>query len=469
MSETLADESAHVGAVMEDWARLISFCPDLVLRPTSMDELKAMVERIHRGELGQGRARVPGALHSCAKIVVSDAILDTSALPRTIEFDDGDAAVVASANVTLHEFLAELGRRGKSVNATGGTDHQTLAGLISTGTAPASSRHALFELLEWVELVSVQTTTGRAVERRISRGDADFPAVVCSLGLLGVLTRVRFRLVDELYFSVVQKVLHLDDVLADLDATAAKYDFWRVNWVPKSDKALLWAATAIPREQSKPDGDYPTDRSEQVLDVVFQVLDKLDHTGPLLSGVLELVYDVMAVAYKEAHVTGPLRNMLPVDRRAPLHVAMAEWSFRPEDVHRVLGECQEYFDRNGWPNIPTEIELTRVDRGHMSAWNWEGLPYIVKFNFMYLTEVCREPGEKEAIYAHLRGLWEHLESVGVPFKAHWGKINFIDPEFVRRNHRLDRFRPLISPMFMNDYLAERIGPVLPSHGTPQTV
>jgi hypothetical protein len=95
----------------------------------------------------------------------------------------------------------------------------------------------------------------------------------------------------------------------------------------------------------------------------------------------------------------------------------------------------------------------------MSAWNWKGLPYIVKFNFMYLTEVCTEPGEKEAIYAHLRGLWEHMEGAGVPFKAHWGKINFIDPEFVRRNHRFDEFRPLISPMFMNDHLAERIGPI----------
>jgi FAD/FMN-containing dehydrogenase len=444
---------------MEDWAQLISFRPDLVLKPTSVDELKEMLERIHRGELGNGRVRVPGSLHSCSEIAVSDAILDTSALPKTIDLEAGNAAVVASANVTLHEFLAELGRHGKSVTATGGTDHQTLAGLISTGTAPASSRHALYELLEWVELVTVDAATGRAVVRRIVRGDADFAAAVCSLGLLGVLTRVRFRLVDELYFSVVQKVVHLDDVLADLDATSAKYDFWRVNWLQKSEKALLWAATAVPREQSNPDGDYPTDRSEQVLDVVFEVLDKLFDTGPLLTGVLELVYDVMAVTYKESHDTGPLRNMLPVDRRAPLHVAMAEWSFRPQDVNRVIAECRDYFDDHGWPNIPTEIELTRVDGNLMSPWNWEGLPYIVKFNFMYLTEVCTEPGEKEAIYAHLRGLWEHLEAADVPFKAHWGKINFIDPEFMRRNHGFDAFRPLISPMFMNDYLVKRLGQV----------
>jgi D-arabinono-1,4-lactone oxidase len=246
-------------------------------------------------------------------------------------------------------------------------------------------------------------------------------------------------------------------VLADLDATSAKYDFWRVNWAPKSEKALLWGATEVPREQSTPDGDYSADRSEHLLDFLLKVMDKVVGTGPLLNVALELVYDALTVTYGTRRATGPLRNMLPVDRRAPLHVAMAEWSFRPRDVQRVLGECQDYFDDHGWPNIPTEIELARGDDSHMSAWNWEGQPYVVKFNFMYLTEVCTEPGEKEAIYAHLRGFWNHLEKAGLPFKAHWGKINFMDPEFVRRNHDLDAFRPLVSPMFMNEYLAQRIG------------
>jgi FAD/FMN-containing dehydrogenase len=439
---------------MEDWAQLISFRPETVMRPASIDELKALLERVHADG---GTLRVPGSLHSCSEIVESDAILDTSALPKSIDFDAGDAAVEATANVTLHEFLAELGERGKSVTATGGTDHQTLAGLISTGTAPASSRHALYEKLDWVELVSVDDT-GTAQERRIARGDPDFPAVICSLGLLGVLTRVRFSLVDELYFDVVMKVVELDHVFADLDATSAKYDFWRVNWAPKSDKALLWAATAVPRDKSKPDGDYASDASEHILDIVFKVLDKIADTGPLLNFVLEAVYDVMALTYGTSHATGPLRNMLPVDRRAPLHVAMAEWSFRPDDLDDVLAECRKYFDDHGWPNIPTEIELSRADGSFMSAWNWPGLPYIVKVNFMYLTEVCTKPGEKEQIYAHLRGLWDQLESAGIPFKAHWGKINFIDPAFVRRNHRFDEFKPLVQRIFVNDYLTERLPP-----------
>src|SRR4051794_2202874 len=131
MSEIHADAGSHDGPIMGDWGQLISFRPDLVLRPTSVDELKIMLERIYRGELGKSRVRVPGSLHSCSELVVSDAILDTSALSKTMDFESGNAAVVVPANVTLHEFLAELGRRGKSITATGGTDQQTLAGLIS--------------------------------------------------------------------------------------------------------------------------------------------------------------------------------------------------------------------------------------------------------------------------------------------------------------------------------------------------
>jgi FAD/FMN-containing dehydrogenase len=448
----------HSDDALQDWGELISFEPATVLRPTNIEELKEMLERVHRGELGNGRVRVPGSLHSCSKIVVNDALLDVSKLPRSIELEDGENAVTATANVSLHEFLAKLGEHGKSVTATGGTDHQTLAGLISTGTAPASSRHGLYEKLEWVELVTIDAA-GKAVVRRISRDDPEFAAVICSLGMLGVITRVHFSIVDELYFDVVMKVVRLDEVLTNLDATSAAYDFWRVNWLQKSDKALLWAATAVPPERSKPDGDYPEEQSEQILDTVFGVMDKIADTGPLLNPVLDAIYNVLALTYNETRFTGPLRNMLPVDRRAPLRVAMAEWSFRPQDLHRVLGECRDYFDEAGWPNIPTEIELTRVDGSWMSAWNWDGLDYIVKFNFMYLTEVCRSPGEKEEIYAHLRGLWEHLQREGIPFKAHWGKVNFIDPEFVRANHGFDEFRPLISPIFTNDYLTERLGPL----------
>lgn len=443
--------------VLEDWGRMVAFTPDVVLRPTSIDELKTMLADAHAA--GR-RVRVPGSLHSCAEIVVTDALLDTSGLPKEIVMDADRGGFVATANVRLHDLLAELGTHGKSLTATGGTDAQTLAGLISTGTAPASSRNSLYEKLEWVELVTIEAGSGAAVERRIARGDADWPAVVCSLGVLGVLTRVRFAVVDELYFDVVQEKVLMDDVLIDLDATSRRYDFWRVNWMPKSRYALLWAATAVPRGESRDDGDYVPDQSEQILEFVEKVLDEIADVGPLLDLPLELLYRGMEFAYDPDNRTGPLRNMLPVDRRAPTHVAMAEWSFRPRDIDRVRGACEAYFEHHGWPNIPTEIELTQVDGSWMSAWGWDDEAYIVKFNFMYLTDVCTQPGDKEKIFTHLKGLWDHLrDDARVEFRAHWGKLNFIDPDWVQTHSHIEEFRPFVCPVLLNDYIEARIGPV----------
>jgi hypothetical protein len=58
--------------------------------------------------------------------------------------------------------------------------------------------------------------------------------------------------------------------------------------------------------------------------------------------------------------------------------------------------------------------------------------------------------------AHLKGLWDFLEQSGIPFKAHWGKINFMTPEFVQQHFLFDRFKPFIRSMFLNPYLKERL-------------
>ena len=439
-----------------DWARFVSFQPQLYFRPQDLDQLKNFIAGIQQGIFKPGSLRVLGGLHSCSDICVSDAIIDVSDLPHAIQFEANDTLVTVTANWHLHDFLQTLSQRGKSLSATGGTDHQTLAGLISTDTAPATPRHSLYDLLEWAEYLTVGEDGRSVVEKRLSKNDPAFPAVVASLGAIGILTRVQFRLVDQPYFETVQKMVALKDVLADVNRTSQEYEFWRVDWIPDTNQGLLWAARRIP--QADPEGDYPDDQAENILMMIFKALDKLESAGPLLDEAMRLVYSVLTATYGETKVSGPLRNMLPVDRRAPLHVAMAEWSFNPADLERLLQSCRAYYRQNGWPNLPIEIELTKTDNYFMSPWNWPGLDYIIKFNFMYLTDVLSNEAEKDLIISHLKGLWEHLLQSGIPFKAHWGKLNFMDPGFVRSHFKFDEFKPFIRPVFLNPYLAERFYP-----------
>jgi len=121
----LEDKANEPG--FHDWARFVSFQPQLYFRPQNLNLLKSFLEGIQQGTFKPGSLRVLGGLHSCSEICVSDAIIDTSDLPRMIEFAPGNSAVTVTANWHLHDFLLALSQRGKSISATGGTDKQTLA------------------------------------------------------------------------------------------------------------------------------------------------------------------------------------------------------------------------------------------------------------------------------------------------------------------------------------------------------
>ncbi len=450
------EDKDTLGPSINDWANFVSFQPQLYFRPQDIAGLKGFLAAMQQGVFPQKNVRVLGGLHSCSEICVSEAIIDTSDLPRTIEFDATCSTVTVTANWHLHDFLNALSEKGKSISATGGTDEQTLAGLISTNTAPATPQTGLYDLVNWVEYLTIDEDQKSVVEKQVSRTAPEFPAVIGSLGVVGILTRVQFKLVDEIFFETIQKFVKLKDVLTDLDRTSRKYDFWRVDWIPDTDDGLLWAANKV--STASPEGDYPIDQSENILEFIFKVLDKLESAGPKLDRAMRLVYEGLKITYQEIKVSGPLRNMLPVDRRAPLHVAMAEWGFNPKDLDHLLDCCKDYFKENGWPNLPIEIELTKTDNYFMSAWNWPGLDYIIKFNFMYLTDISGLEPEKKEIVDHLHGLWDYLIKNGIAFKAHWGKINFMDYDFVNAHFEFNRFKPLIRLLFVNPYLAARLLP-----------
>jgi FAD/FMN-containing dehydrogenase len=454
VTESGIDLDAHEPAI-QDWAQLVSFKPELYFRPKNVEELKGFMNSVAQGVFGRRNPRVLGGMHSCSDICVSDAIIDVSDLPYTLEFNDDASLVTVSANWHFRDFLLALSKRGKSISATGGTDEQTLAGIISTNTAPATPHTTIYELLNWVEYLTLESASGPVVEKHVSRGEPAFPAVIGSLGAIGILTRVQFRLVDQLYFETVQKIMKMKDMLSDLGATSKKYNFWRIDWIPDTDHGLVWAAQNIARAEADPEGDYADDQAENILMALYKVFDKIESAGPLLDDAMRLLYAGLALTYGETRVNGPLRRMLPVDRRAPLHVAMAEWSFNPADLERLLQACRGYFEQHGWPNLPIEIELTQTDNYWMSPWNWAGLDYIIKFNFMYLTDVIGSAAERQQMFDHLRGLWDYLRQAGIPFKAHWGKINFMDPAYVRENFNFAAFEPFICPVFLNPYLRER--------------
>ncbi len=434
--------------------------PDYYFRPQSLAELQSILTMIAQGNFGDRQLRILGGQHSCSDIFASQVIVDPTALPLEFEVspNSGGGQVTASAFMHAHEFLKRAADHNLSLTALGGTDAQTMAGLIATNTAGATIHTSVYEGLQWVEFLAPGADGTTFETKRVSVGDANFPGIVASLGVVGFMTRVCFNLVPELYFTGEFKMVDLDTILDDIPGTCEKYQFWRFEWLPQDDKRCLrWTAVPFtPTDPANPPtGDYPADTTEALVRELMEGNEMLFNSGPFTDTLLALAYKAIGWVTKPMGATGPMRNIIPCDRKAHLQVTMAEWSFDPRQLPQVMDVCRSYFKANKWPNLPVEIECTRTDDFWMSPWNWPGLPYIVKLNFQYLTDFLND-AEKARIAPHLDGLWKALEAANIPFKAHWGKLNSLDADYVSKYYDAASFMPMVTPMFMNPYLQARL-------------
>lgn len=442
---------------INDRSELISFTPDQYFQPGTMTELKRILNSLLNTQISFNSIKIAGSFHSCSKIIVSDLIIDVSCMPKTIDFPDENIAVV-SANWILEDFLLELSKKNKSITAVPGTDNQTIGGMISTNASSASQKTGIYESIDWIEYITIDSTNRAIIEKRVNKNDQEFPAVVCSLGAIGILTKIQFSLVDELFFEAALRIIPIDKILGNLEKTSLEYDFWRVDWLPKSNEGFFWGARQIQKKDADAAGSYSNDNTENILLYIDSYIEWINSSraGATLNTIMELIYKIISKKYKEQTLSGPLRNMLPIDKRMPIKAAMAEWIFDPKDVAKILELCKQYFSHNGWPNLPVGIEPSKTDSYFMSPNNQIGLDYVIKFNFRYLTDICYLPEDKQSIINHLKGLWHYLINSGIKFKADWGKINFMDYDFVRNNFELDRFKPHVQNMFLNEYLKRRL-------------
>jgi FAD/FMN-containing dehydrogenase len=183
-------------AEWRNWSQSVVAQPDLIARPKTEDKVRQLV-RAHR------KVRVVGAGHSFMPLCATEGLLlDLSALEGEIEPGPERDWVWAPAGMSLAELTRRLWDLGLSLANQGDVNPQSLAGAIATGT------HGTGE-----ELGSLSTF---ALGFRMISGEGDviecdarhhpdlFQAARVSLGLMGVMTRIRVAVVPA--FHLRQKM-----------------------------------------------------------------------------------------------------------------------------------------------------------------------------------------------------------------------------------------------------------------------
>ena len=122
----------HHGGTWRNWGRSASAHPELVARPTSVDEVIELVRYARDRGL---RVKPIGSGHSFSGVALAPGILlDLTALTGLLAVDAAAKTATFAAGTTLRQIPALLRPHSLAMENLGDIDSQTISGATSTGT-----------------------------------------------------------------------------------------------------------------------------------------------------------------------------------------------------------------------------------------------------------------------------------------------------------------------------------------------
>jgi D-arabinono-1,4-lactone oxidase len=166
-------------------------------------------------------------------------------------------------------LLYQLFEKNWAINDLGGITHQTISGFTATGSAGGSLKFDLDNV------IAIRIVDGTGTPAWIERSDPTFGAFAISMGLLGIVTKIRLKLSPT--FRVEGQEITTSTAPADcpidlfgpgtggkpsLQAFLEKQDYARVLWWPQkgAERVVIWQASRV--ETAPPPGFVPVPYEE---------------------------------------------------------------------------------------------------------------------------------------------------------------------------------------------------------------
>lgn len=215
-----------------NWAGNQSCRPAARLAPTSEAELAAALSG------SSGPLRPVGTGHSFSPLVPTDGTLVAADLMHGLGAVDPERGTCeVFAGTRLHAFGDLLDAQGLALSNLPDIDYQTLGGATATSTHGTGTRFG--SLSSMIEALTLVTPSGELIECDRTRHPEIFHAARCSVGALGVVTRMTmktqpaFRLVERATFE------RLEEVLADVEQRAAQSRHFEFFAFPHAEVVMV--------------------------------------------------------------------------------------------------------------------------------------------------------------------------------------------------------------------------------------
>jgi len=407
-----------------------------VARPQSIDELARLI-----GQWGRdGRqVRVVGSGHSFMPLAQTDDILLSLDGVQGIESIDEAAGTADVLGGTKLKLLGdELLAHGLAQENLGDIDVQSIAGAISTGTHGTGVRFGT--LSTQVAGLTLVTASGELVECSPEQNPDLFKAAQVSVGALGVIAKVKLRVVPAQRHRYQVRRERLDDCLANLERYKQENSHFEFFWLPytKYVQAKFLNETEAPASKGTLWGNI----NKIVLENWVYWL--LSETCRIVPGATKTVARISGEAISPVEEVDYSHRLFATPRM--VRFQEMEYNIPAQHFTAVLAEIKACIEQRRFNvHFPIECRFVRGDdiwlspayqrdSAYIAVHMYRGMPYLDYFHAV------------EDIFRRYDG------------RPHWGKLNTRSAaEFATLYPHWEDFRRIrrsLDPggLFLNDYL-----------------
>ncbi len=432
------------GRRWRNWGRVETAEPVYVARPTSVDEVVAVVQRAR--ELGLP-VKAIGAGHSFTAIAAAPGVqLDPAGLDSLLEVDAARQRVTIGAGTNLYQLPALLGPHGLAMENLGDIDRQTIAGATSTGTHGTGG--AFRGLAAQLVAVTLVTAEGGILRVSGTENAELLPAVRLGLGALGILVDVTVQCVPAFALHALERPESLEVVLDGFQERVEGADHFEFYWFPHTESVLTKTNTRLPADAPL----APLGAARTWFDDAFMangVFAATCGTGRVLPAIVPAVNRLATRLTGNREFTEDSASVFTTQRS--VRFREMEYAIPREAVPDAVRGIRSLIDSRGWRiSFPIEVRAAAADDLWLSTAQGRASGYIA---------VHRYWREDHLEYFH--AVEDLLRDYGG--RPHWGKIHFQDAaslaglyprfsDFLAVRDRLDPDR-----VFANPYLERVLG------------
>ena len=364
-----------------NWAGNQSCAPTAIRRPTSEDELVAIVKD---AAAAGSRVKCVGAGHSFTPIACTDgSLVDLSGYGRVLGHDPEARTITVQAGISLSKLSDELDLRGLALENMGDIAYQSIAG--ATATATHGTGWHFGNISSRIVGLRLIASDGSIVVATPEENPDVLAAARVGVGALGIVSTVTLQAVKAFRLHAIEEPMRVDEVLGDFEGYMSSADHVEFYWVPHTG----WALTKRNRRTDEPAA--PRGRAKEVIDdlilpnLAFGALCRIGRRRPSwIPRMAKILPSTGRVEYTDRsdHVfTSPRR----------VHFYEMEYAIPRDAVPEALNRVRALVDESGIQlSFPVEVRVVAPDdiplstaqgraTGYIAVHVYQGTPYDAYF------------------------------------------------------------------------------------------